>query len=79
MVSNNIVLDFKKHGDSGEQDLINLKRFLLEGFPNIYRFEEKDFDNLLEGNVISSTYDSKKFYGDMTIFHGTNDEAISFN
>src|SRR3989344_9214400 len=73
------VLDFKKHGDSGEQDLINLKRFLLEGFPNIYRFEEKDFDNLLEGNVISSSYNTKKFYGDITIIHGTKDEAISFN
>ena len=74
------VLDFKTHGDiPGEQDLRNLKRFLLDGFPNIYRFEERDFDNLLEGKVISTAYDTKKFYGDITVFHGTNDEAISFD
>jgi len=71
------VLDFKSHGGE-EQDLVNLKRFLQEGFPNLYRFKTSDFDRLLSGEVISSVIKIKNFKNKIYLAHGNLDETVSF-
>ena len=72
------VVDFKNHGnDDNEQDLNNLKNFLIKGFPNLYRFKEEDFDRLLDGELIKLKND--RFKSNIIVIHGNKDKSVSIN
>jgi|SRR3989344_3307627 len=73
------VTDYKNHGNRGvEQDLKNLKNFLLEGFSNLYRFNPSQFDKLIRGDIIS--FPAKTVGASFPIYlvHGKKDKTISF-
>lgn len=73
------VIDFKKHGQRyEEQDLVSLKEFLIKGYPFLYRFDEKNYDRLLDGQIIPSAIENIGDYsGEIILLHSKEDSTIS--
>jgi len=47
------VVDFKAQGKNGEQGIMEMARFVKEGFNQAYRFEEEDWKKLANGGLFN--------------------------
>lgn len=70
------VVDFKDHNSTGnEQNLRKFKTFLKAAFGKCYYYDEKSFDNLLEGKLLQPTKYLNRIKP-LTIIQGQKDKSI---